>query len=141
MSAASEPVSSSCRPAPGGEENPDGGGRILVQAGNVGGRSCDPSTLESIVPTWKPGDSIYLGHWTLRVVGIRDDDTDQPPAHVPQRCAGLRYLGLLVQHSDRRVRSTAREKMRPYPRHFGNVSGSHRWAALEAGPLPQLRLG
>jgi hypothetical protein len=26
------------------------------------------------------------------------------------------------------------------PTQGGNVSGSHRWAALEAGPLPQLRL-
>jgi hypothetical protein len=43
------------------------------------GIPADPSTLESIVPNWKPGDSICLGHRELRVVGVRDDDADQPP--------------------------------------------------------------
>jgi hypothetical protein len=43
------------------------------------GVPADPSTLESIVPNWKHGDSIYLGRRTLRVVGRRDDDADQPP--------------------------------------------------------------
>jgi hypothetical protein len=40
--------------------------------------AADPSTLESALPNWSPGDSIYLGHRTLRVVGMRDDDADQP---------------------------------------------------------------
>ena len=30
--------------------------------------------------TWNPGDTIPLGGRTLRVVGVRDDDADQPPA-------------------------------------------------------------
>jgi hypothetical protein len=41
--------------------------------------AADPSTLKSVVSNWTPGDSIYLGRRTLRVVGIRDDDADQPP--------------------------------------------------------------
>jgi hypothetical protein len=43
------------------------------------GVPADPATLESVGHNWKPGDSIYLGRGTLRVVGIRDDDADQPP--------------------------------------------------------------
>jgi hypothetical protein len=31
---------------------------------------------------WNPGDTIPLGARTLRVVGVRDDDADQPPALV-----------------------------------------------------------
>jgi hypothetical protein len=31
------------------------------------------------VPNWKAGDTIPLGRTTLRVVGIRDDDPDEPP--------------------------------------------------------------
>jgi len=34
------------------------------------------------VPNWGPGETIHLGHKTLRVVGIRDDDADQPPVLV-----------------------------------------------------------
>jgi len=36
-------------------------------------------TLASAVPNWKAGDLVPLGRRTLRVVGIRDDDADQPP--------------------------------------------------------------
>jgi hypothetical protein len=43
------------------------------------GVTAEPPKLESIVHNWKPGDSIYLGRRTLRVVGIRDDDSDRPP--------------------------------------------------------------
>jgi hypothetical protein len=47
------------------------------------GTPADPPTLESAVPNWRAGDEIPLGRdRTLRVVGIRDDDADQPP------CAG-----------------------------------------------------
>jgi hypothetical protein len=32
---------------------------------------------------WRPGDKIYLtAERTLRVLGVRDDDADQPPALV-----------------------------------------------------------
>jgi hypothetical protein len=30
----------------------------------------------------KAGDAIYLGSRTLRVIGIRDDDAEQPPVLV-----------------------------------------------------------
>jgi hypothetical protein len=46
------------------------------------GVPAEPPKLESIVHNWKPGDSIYLGRRTLRVLGIRDDDADQPPVLV-----------------------------------------------------------
>ena len=42
----------------------------------------EPPTLSSAVPNWRAGDTIPLGHKTLRVVGIRDDDADQPPVRV-----------------------------------------------------------
>ena len=32
--------------------------------------------------TWSAGDTIPLGRRTLRVVAVRDDDADQPPALV-----------------------------------------------------------
>jgi len=43
------------------------------------GIAVDPPTLASAVPNWKAGDLVPLGRRTLRVVGIRDDDADQPP--------------------------------------------------------------
>jgi hypothetical protein len=44
------------------------------------GSPADPPTLKSAVPDWRPGDTIPLGIRTLRVVAVRDDDADQPPA-------------------------------------------------------------
>jgi hypothetical protein len=43
------------------------------------GMPADPPTMASAVPNWKAGDTIPLERTTLRVVGIRDDDADQPP--------------------------------------------------------------
>ena len=43
------------------------------------GAPADPSTLASAVPNWAAGDTIHLGKRTLRVIGKRDDDADQPP--------------------------------------------------------------
>ena len=51
------------------------------------GVPAEPPKLESIVHNWKPGDSIYLGRRTLRVLGIRDDDADQPPVLVVEDVA------------------------------------------------------
>jgi hypothetical protein len=42
------------------------------------GTPADPPTLHTAVPNWRPGDTIPLGHRTLRVVGLRDEDADQP---------------------------------------------------------------
>jgi hypothetical protein len=48
----------------------------------------DPPKLEPrAVPNWKDGDSIHFGHRTLRVVGLRDDDADQPPVLIVEDAA------------------------------------------------------
>ena len=44
------------------------------------GTPADPPTLTAAVPNWRPGNMIHLGRRTLQVVGVRDDDPDQPPA-------------------------------------------------------------
>jgi hypothetical protein len=52
---------------------------FLFRLETKNGVPAEPPKLESIVHNWKPGDSIYLGRRTPRVVGIRDDAADQPP--------------------------------------------------------------
>ena len=44
------------------------------------GAAAEPPTLKSAVPNWQAGDTIPLGGRTLLVVGVRDDEADQPPA-------------------------------------------------------------
>ncbi|HET8653607.1 MAG TPA: hypothetical protein VFM13_13685 [Gaiellaceae bacterium] len=44
------------------------------------GTPADPPSFPSATLNWKVGDMIPLGAKTLRVVGIHDDDADQPPA-------------------------------------------------------------
>jgi hypothetical protein len=45
------------------------------------GTSADPPT--STVLSWRQGDTILLtAERTVRVLGVRDDDADQPPALV-----------------------------------------------------------
>ena len=51
------------------------------------GAPADPPTLASAEPNWKAGDTIPLGRTTLRVVGIRDDDTDRPPVLIVEDVA------------------------------------------------------
>jgi hypothetical protein len=60
---------------------------FLFRLETTDGAAADPPTLESAVPNWKAGDSIHLGTKTLRVVGIRDDDADQPPVLVVEDVA------------------------------------------------------
>jgi hypothetical protein len=56
------------------------------------GAPAEPSTVEVAVPNMRVGDSLPLGKRTLRVVGVRDDDADQPPVLVVEDCnAGLSY--------------------------------------------------
>jgi hypothetical protein len=51
------------------------------------GTPAEPPTFRTVVPTWRPGDTIPLGrNRMLRVVGIRDDDAGQPPALVVEDC-------------------------------------------------------
>jgi hypothetical protein len=57
-------------------------GGFLFRLETSEGVPADPPTLEAAVPNWRPGHFIYLGHRTLRVVGTRDDDADQPPVLV-----------------------------------------------------------
>jgi hypothetical protein len=51
------------------------------------GTRADPPTLSAAVPNWGVGDMIYLGHRTLRVVGRRDEDAEQPPVLVVEDMA------------------------------------------------------
>ena len=51
------------------------------------GVSAEPPTFASVVPKWKAGDTITLGRTMLRVVGVRDDDADQPPVPVVEDVA------------------------------------------------------
>ncbi len=55
------------------------------------GAPAEPRQLASVVPNWGVGDTIHLGKRTLRVIGKRDDDADQPPVLIveDQRPRGL----------------------------------------------------
>jgi hypothetical protein len=64
---------------------------FLFRLETVDGVAADPPTLEAAVPNWESGDSIYLGSRTLRVVGMRDDDADQPPVLVVEDVAGINH--------------------------------------------------
>jgi hypothetical protein len=46
------------------------------------GAPAEPQTIRSAISGWRSGDTIPLGHRTLRVVQVRDDDADQPPVLV-----------------------------------------------------------
>ena len=52
------------------------------------GTPADPPTFETATPTWGIGDTIPLGRRTLRVVRVRDDDTDQPSVLIVEDVAG-----------------------------------------------------
>jgi hypothetical protein len=55
------------------------------------GSPADPRTYRSSVLTWRQGDKIPLtADRTLRVLGIRDDDADQPPVLVVEDMPGGR---------------------------------------------------
>jgi hypothetical protein len=43
------------------------------------GAPADPPLLSAAVPDWPEGSQIYFGKRTLRVIGKRDDDAEQPP--------------------------------------------------------------
>jgi hypothetical protein len=53
------------------------------------GTPADPPTFRSAPGvTWRAGDTIPLGARTFRVVAVRDDDADQPPALVVEDMPG-----------------------------------------------------
>lgn len=53
------------------------------------GSPADPPTYRSTVFSWRQGDTIPLSRdRTLRVLGVRDDDADQPPVLVVEDLPG-----------------------------------------------------
>ena len=53
------------------------------------GSPADPPTFRSSTLNWRRGDKIPLtAERTLRVLGVRDDDADQPPAPVVEDMPG-----------------------------------------------------
>jgi hypothetical protein len=66
---------------PIGEEESDLAG-FLFRLETEDGAPAEPPTLSAAVPNWKPGDTIHLGKRTLRVVSLRDEDSDQAPVLV-----------------------------------------------------------
>jgi hypothetical protein len=61
---------------------------FLFRLETADGAPADPSSFSAAVPNWGPGDSIYFGHRTLRVIDRRDDEADQPPVLVVEDVAG-----------------------------------------------------
>jgi hypothetical protein len=53
------------------------------------GSPADPPEFATTVLVWRQGDTIHLGRdRSLRVLGVRDDDADQPPVLVVQDVPG-----------------------------------------------------
>ena len=53
------------------------------------GSPADPPTYRSLVASWHQGDQTPLNAVrTLRVLGVRDDDADQPPVLVVEDLPG-----------------------------------------------------
>jgi hypothetical protein len=61
---------------------------FLFRLETVDGAPADPPTLSAAVPNWSIGDTIPLGRRTLRVIGKRDDDAEQPPVLAVEGMAG-----------------------------------------------------
>ena len=61
---------------------------FLFRLAHADGTPADPPTVRVAVPNWQAGDQIPLGRGrSLRVVAVRDDDADQPPALVVEDMA------------------------------------------------------
>ncbi len=60
---------------------------FLFKLTHADGTPADPPTVRVAVPNWRAGDTITVGHRSLRVVSVRDDDADQPPALVVEDVA------------------------------------------------------
>jgi hypothetical protein len=61
---------------------------FLFRLETVDGALAEPPTLSAAVPNWKAGDQIHLGRRTLRVIGKRDDEADQPPVLIVEDVNG-----------------------------------------------------
>ena len=55
---------------------------FLFRLETADGAPAEPPRLRSAVSNWRAGDTIPLGHRTLHVVQVRDDDADEPPVLV-----------------------------------------------------------
>jgi hypothetical protein len=62
---------------------------FLFRLETPNGGPAEPPTLTSAVPSWRPGDTIPLGSRTLRVIGVRDEDAEQPPVLVVEDVAEM----------------------------------------------------
>ena len=63
------------------------------------GSPADPPTYRSSTLNWRQGDTISLtAERTLRVLGVRDDDADQPPMLLT-RAPGLGSSSAAVPYS------------------------------------------
>jgi hypothetical protein len=58
---------------------------FLFRLETADGAPADPSTLSAAVPNWREGDTIPLGKRTLRVIGRRDDEADEPPVLIVEQ--------------------------------------------------------
>jgi hypothetical protein len=63
---------------------------FLFRLETADGAPAEPPTLTNAVPNWRPGDTIPLGPRRLRVIGVRDDEADQPPVLVVEDAAWTR---------------------------------------------------
>jgi hypothetical protein len=60
---------------------------FLFKLETPNGEPAEPSSFSSAVPNWAPGETIHFGHRTVRVIGVRDNDADQPPVLVIEDAA------------------------------------------------------
>jgi hypothetical protein len=60
---------------------------FLIRLETKDGMPAEPSTLSAAVPNWRPGDAIYLGRRTLLVIGVRNDDAEEPPVLIVEDAA------------------------------------------------------
>jgi hypothetical protein len=79
-------IGSADRPVPG--RGVDRVAGFLFKLEPPEGAPAEPPSLSAAVPNWGPGDVIHLGTRALRVVGVRDEDADQPPVLVVEDMAG-----------------------------------------------------
>jgi hypothetical protein len=53
---------------------------FLFKLESADGEPAEPPELSTVVYTWKAGDEIPLGQRLLRVIGLRDENADEPRA-------------------------------------------------------------